>query len=92
MHIEISIDKDGDRIGLPPSGVDYAMHVRMIDIIGEPLDQIANVDDEGAVDSCALYPVAVAIHDLQTTDVVLCQDGQIAIVRVRTDTDDVSPT
>lgn len=67
------------------------MHVREIDIIGEPLNQVADVDNEGAVDRRALYPVALPVHDLKTADVVLRQDGQVAVVRMRSDTDDVFP-
>jgi hypothetical protein len=74
---------------MAPGDVDHSVHIGQVDVVRESLNEVADIDYEGILDGSTLYPIAIAIHDLKTTDVVLRQNGQISVVRMGTNTDDI---
>src|SRR5262249_26628832 len=85
------IDEESDRVAVPAVAVDHAVLGRREAAVGPALQQVGDVDHEGAVDWRHADPFAALVAHLEAAERVLPQDGEAAAVAVAGDADDLTP-
>ena len=81
--IGIGVDEEPDRMAFLPLQAHDAVQVGKIEIIRQPLHQVADIDEESPAHRCCLDPLAITIHHLQPARAFMGADGQIAMIHLR---------
>jgi len=56
--------------------VDHTVFGRDVQIIREPLQLVADIDDVGALDGWGRDPLAIAVENFQCSDLTRCEECQ----------------
>lgn len=87
LLIEVEAEEEGHRVPINGSVVVDPVHGRREAVVGQPRQEVANVDDKSVRDWGHLDPLALLGEDLQAPDRVLPEEGKGLQVRVRSQAD-----
>lgn len=87
LLVVIEPEEEGHRVAVLGGVVEDAVHGRLEPVVGQPLEKVANVDDERAGDWRHLDPLAVLREDLQAADAVLPEEREALQVGVGSEAD-----
>lgn len=83
----VEAEKERHRVPVLGGVVEDPVHRRLETVVGKPLKEVANVDDEGVGDRRHLDPLTILCKDLQPTNAVLPEQGEALKVGVCSETD-----
>src|SRR5258708_11766869 len=82
VYVIVWMKEERDGVAIEPRRIDHAVLRRRIPVIRPPGHQFADVADERTRDRRYVHPLAGTILKLQAADIVLRQDGQVAVIRM----------
>src|SRR5262249_59810239 len=82
-------EEERNRVAILAIAVDDRVLGRRKTTVGPALQQIGDIDHEGAVDGRHADPIAALVTDLQSSERILPQDREAAAVAMPADTDDL---